>query len=424
MFYIFGAGVSGIAAARYLLSIKNESDNVCLIDSQKTYSDVAEELGRSDFTLLKDIDPDSISKKDIFIPSPGISPESEIYKKFTAKKCNVIGEVELSLGDFGGKIIAITGTNGKSTTTEICTYLCKNIKHSAVSSGNIGLPPSQVIVNGNNEEYMALELSSYQLEIINTKFADAAIFTNFTPDHLERHKTLEAYFEAKWKLVTTGLKDGAPFICTDSVVSMAKKLGKALPANTINISEQKQNDIVFSLISNGDHNKQNARLAIEAVSLICSATQEELKEAVKLFPGLEHRCEIVKETPQITIVNDSKSTNVESTLTALKSFKGPITLILGGEAKKESFAPIANFNNISQVLIYGKDKEKIYEELGDTVPRVVAPTLEDVLNIYLAKYQDKTKTLLFSPGCASFDQFSNFEMRGQQFKHLVKKLIP
>ncbi|MDB2446997.1 UDP-N-acetylmuramoyl-L-alanine--D-glutamate ligase [bacterium] len=422
MYYVFGAGISGVAATRYILSPRGLNSDVTVIDANISKQDLAAKVGLDkSIPLLREISSSQVSSEDILVPSPGISPSNPIYQTFINAGCSIVPEVDIPFTGYEGKLIAITGTNGKSTTTAMCTYLLTQIGIKAESAGNIGLSPCEVLLRPDSPEVICLELSSYQLEISKKLKPNVSIFTNFSSDHLERHKTLDNYFLAKWNLIENNLE--SPLITSESTLEFARKTNKTQPKNTVLIENVRSTKFSLDKTLDGKHNQDNAVMAALAVSEITGKNIDELLKLISEFPGLPHRCEFVETNSSLTFVNDSKSTNVASTETALKSFKDELILILGGTAKPESFSPLSKYPNIQMVVAFGQDREKISSELADKIPVVTTEGLSEAIKISLTNSKENTKTILFSPACASFDQFQNFEKRGEAFKQHLKKLV-
>lgn len=420
MYYVFGGGITGRGIIKYLLHSRGlglNPDSITLIDSAAPSNQDPNTI--SNVKVVSSVKHDTLQKDDVFIPSPGISPEHDVFKEFAKAQIKPASDVELALSKYKGNIIAITGTNGKSTVTSMISYLMNAVGESTEACGNIGVPPSEVAISEHPPQNIALELSSYQLEYIAELNSIVNIFTNIEPDHLERHGSVENYFHAKWRLIKASPHSN--LITSQSVIDFATGLGLSIPDNTKVLKNI--NPIDFTHISTGNHNQINAAMAIEAAKMLCSTEEKTLRDHIKEFPGLKHRCEIVANTGPMTIVNDSKSTNVASTLTALEAFASPVILMLGGVRKKETLEPLKSYKNIVHIYFFGQDGKAMQEELTPAFSTTYSATLEEATKFAFKHSKETASILLFSPACASFDEFKNFEKRGEQFKDLINKLL-
>ena len=423
MFYVFGAGISGLAATQFLL-LQDPNSKVVVIDDNITLDYLVSNLASfKNLKLARSTDNFDISDQDTLIPSPGISLDHHLILKFIKSGANIISEVELALSTYTGTRIAITGTNGKSTTTAMCDYLLKQLNYSSEAVGNIGLPPSKVLQINSKPKFLSIELSSYQLETSKNINAHVCIFTNFGKDHLDRHGTMKNYFDAKWNLILGS--PNSPVIIDNSVKYFADSIGVSYnDRQIINIDSMcSWQNLGTKLNFHGEHNLKNAAMAIEAIHYITKIDRSILTDKLKGFKNLDHRCEIIPNPLDIKIINDSKSTNVESTITALNAFKEDLILILGGVAKKESFEGLTKFHQIKKVFVYGRSMDEILNFLNNDFSCVGIEKFEVAVEDALRFAKNHKINLLFSPGCASFDQFPNFEKRGEEFKNLCKKLL-
>lgn len=421
MHYVYGAGVSGVAATKLLLS-KNYP--VTLIETNDAALQKAKKLFEKRVAYVKQpsfFSQTVIACEDTFIPSPGVPQNDPIYRTFLASGCSIVSEVDLFVPYYNGKLIAITGTNGKSTTTSMTSFLLCQMTINAVSAGNIGVSPSELVIVEKQPEVICLEVSSYQLETSKLLRPDVTVFTNFTTDHIERHGSLEEYFKCKWRLILHSKT--TPVYLNANTLACAKLYGLALPDNFV-LAEHLNFEVPsFKKIPNTLHDKENARAAIMAASILTGRDCESIKHLIQDFPGLAHRCEHLGSYKGIQIINDSKATNVDATVTALRSFQKPCTLLLGGLAKKESFEPILEFDHITNIFVFGADRKKIMSDLKNKKNIKSFESLKVLLENLDANLTDDTKTLLLSPGCASFDEFANFEKRGDAFKAHFKNLL-
>ncbi len=446
---IIGGGVSGRAAARFLLK---QGAMVSIADDKSLSGPDYDELVRSGVTLLTTPDAiTQISSFDQFVVSPGVSPEHPIYRKAATLK-RVLSEIDLARPHLAGKLLAVTGTNGKSTTCAMTAHLLKKLGLNAIAAGNIGEPPCDFLARGENYEAVVLELSSYQLEQSQALSPDVAIFHNFSFDHQERHKTMANYFAAKWRLFE-GMGRHQLILMSHDVLAQALQYGFAIPRNvsvavvrtaydeapevdtkglptyylsaesvlTLPNSEQKLDLSSFNL---SFHNVLNGVFASLAVAHFSESAFAEIFAHLRSYQALPFRFETVAQYNGFAIINDSKATNVDATLAALKCLQKPAILLLGGIGKGESFLPLLKFKDrIQNVICFGKSGESIYKELSPHFSCKLIPTLREGMSALGEDLHHKGADVLFSPGCASFDEFKNFEDRGHFFTNAVKHML-
>jgi UDP-N-acetylmuramoylalanine--D-glutamate ligase len=288
--------------------------------------------------------------------------------------------------------------------------------------GNIGTPLSELALSG-LPDHLVLEISSYQAQGSFLLAPAVSIFTNFSSDHLEMHGTLDEYFKAKMRLVDQTLL-GGHFITESHVLDRIQSRGYLFPKNTV-LSDQLATSFYDRISSasplNEPHNVKNAAQAVLGVAALLDRDPEDLLAHLNSFVGLEHRCERVGHVGRCLVINDSKSTNVDSTLTALAAYSGSILLLIGGRPKRESMTPILHHKHkISRILTFGEASEQVKRELSE-IPIFELSQIEDLVH-FLGEAPLKEDVLLLSPACASFDQFKNFEERGQRFKIVVQQL--
>ena len=411
-YLIVGAGKSGLAAAQ-LLKVRNiEFD---LFDEKlKALPDHLQDL-----RLISEV---KIANYSALVASPGLPFHHHVLDKAREFRVPIISEVDLALSGYSGKILAVTGTNGKSTTSAMCFHLLKESGFRAQLAGNIGIPITDLCREGLHE-YIVLEVSSYQAEMSLLICPQVCIFTNFSPDHLERHGTLGEYFRAKMSLVKQ-MNPQSFFVTEQHVSEFIEKEGFSTPHHTF-MSDQIPEALCASLkrieAICEPHNLKNAYQALLAVSCLTQIDISELWPKLATFQGLEHRCERVGSLGATLVINDSKSTNIDSTLTALKAFNGKIALLLGGRPKKESMLPLLDYSEkISRVITFGEASAQVKRELKALKIQEI-PHISQLPEL-LMSHPLSEDVLLFSPGCASFDQFQNFEDRGRQFKIVISKL--
>ena len=434
---VFGAGVSGFSAATLLA---DAGDTVYLSDDRPITPPA--ELPKSVIIVSPSDIPWSLIE-DVVL-SPGVPPENKSIQHAKGAGLECITEIDLGFDRYVGSIIAVTGTNGKSTTVAMVESLLKRRGFDAIACGNIGLPPTALGLWKKSSEHTAVvELSSYQLEGCLSWPASAAAITSFSSDHLARHKTIENYFLAKWS-ITNWLEEGSIFVVSCEVALFAQSLNLKWPTcRTVVIAagEQKlpkKDGLEFTVIKaghcrvdgieidlesfglKGSHNQLNGLTA----AIICghrtaTAASSWLPELVYYKP-LPYRCELVFEDDERIIVNDSKSTNLESTLAALSVAKKPAILLMGGQGKGESYQPLLSVRDrIKHLIAFGASRDEIVRDAPKGIQTDSFEKMSDAVLRALELAGDNKWDVIFSPGCASFDEFKNFEQRGLVFNQLV-----
>lgn len=440
---ILGAARSGLAAARLLRSK----------DVHVFISEIQEAVGKkTEVEALKKIGAEfefgSHSEKiytaDLIITSPGISSNSEVIQKANIKGIPVWSELELAARFCQGPIIAIAGSNGKSTTTALIGEMFKQAGRKYVVAGNIGFPLSDAVQTMDLESTAIVEASSFQLELIDLFKPQIALLLNVTPDHLDRHENFDEYLKTKLRIFQNQTRgDYAIFNAEDKATDRAVR-SLNLQSNSVPFHKSKNLDcgcfvehglIKFQfeqkrfevLAANavallGTHNLSNALAAISA-AIFAEIPLGEITGALKNFKGLEHRLEFVREVNRVKYVNDSKATNLESMQRGLDSFDKPLIVIAGGREKGDDFKRISQTvsKKVKRIILLGESADSMAQALQNGVPLTRAGSLEEAVQIAHTSTQPGDVVLL-CPGCSSFDMFENFEDRGRQFKKLVKKL--
>ncbi len=385
---------------------------------------------------------DRFFKKLSFIcVSPGISVDNCVLERARALGVKIIGELELGFKYLSSKVVAITGTNGKTTTTKLIGDICKCFKNTFVG-GNIGVPVTSFCDKTSRGDLCVLEVSSFQAESFESFRPDISVFLNFQDDHLDRHKTRENYFKAKLKMFERQTnKDYAVLFYDDEAVrglqsninanvffysTKCSVKGCYLKKDCIYFNDGNVAQKLFCMPSNviGEHNKQNILAAI-TVAKILGVTNKIIEDVVENFKPEINRLEMVSKVGGVTFINDSKSTNIASTLAAIKSFKEKIVLILGGSDKGYEFSNLFCFTRrkVRAIVVVGQTSEKIMaaaESKGFTAIHKENGFENAVRKAFnLAKTGD---VVLLSPACASFDMFSSYKQRGEEFKRIVREI--
>lgn len=375
---------------------------------------------------------------DLIIPSPGVAAEDELLSKARSKKITVWSEIELAYRFLEGELIGITGSNGKTTTTTLVHHILKVAGKNAILAGNVGTPLISCVEQMNARTWSVVELSSFQLELIDKFRPDIGVFLNLTPDHLDRHKTMEAYAAAKKRLFEKQTELDAAVLNADDAptVALAPKKpqvfwfsrnkgveqGACVCAEDVVIVHHGKSEFVMKVAEiplAGAHNTENVLAAVTAARLaeVDAAT---IGKAVRSFRGVEHRLEFVAEIGGVRYFNDSKATNVDATLKALDAFPGRILVILGGKDKGSDYTVLQKTLREKAVLalLIGAAAEKIEGEIAGSVAIERPGTMERAVEI-ASQAARAGDVVLLAPACASFDQFENYEHRGRVFKELV-----
>jgi len=389
----------------------------------------------------------------LIIKSPGIPETAPIVVKAIEKGIKVISEIEFANYYTNAKMICITGSNGKTTTTMLIHHILKNANINASLAGNIGQSLARQVVENTTDVYV-LELSSFQLDGMFEFKADIAILLNITPDHLDRYEyKMQNYTNSKFRVIQN-LTESDYFIynADDQIImdeiSKRKIKGKLLPFsikqtenmvafinnnnNNQNQSDESQINInlkpklimsIHDLALKGKHNVQNSLVA-GITSKILEIRNESIRESLSDFKNVEHRLEFVAKVNGIEFINDSKATNVNSTWYALESMNQKTVWVVGGVDKGNDYDSLIDLvkENVSAIVCLGTDNAKIIETFSDLVDEIVETesAFEAVTNAY--RIAKKDQTVLLSPACASFDLFESYEDRGKQFKRAVRNL--
>lgn len=423
---VVGLGKSGLAAARLLLA---KGADVAAADANPSVTPL-------EGVALRPLDAAAFRDRDLVIVSPGV-PLATVRP--LAGTLEIFGEVELASRFITEPILGITGTNGKSTTTALTGHLLVIAGQCAFTGGNLGTPLSQRVLTGGRLDATVCELSSYQLEGISSLRCAAATVLNVTPDHLDRYSDLGGYATVKARIFENQRAgDLAALNLADArVAAMPTNPGvqrkgfdprSANPLAAASVEGKRTLRVgrhgfqLNAATLRGSHNAENALAALLlAGTLVTDA--EALQRGLDTYPGLPHRLEPVRVLGGVEYINDSKATNVDSVEKSLGAFEQGVILILGGRGKGAPYAPLRALlqDRVKLILTIGEEAEKIRDELGDAAPVADCGTLADAVDLAHEKARSGD-TVLLSPACASYDQFKNFEDRGEQFKRLVREL--
>ena len=379
--------------------------------------------------------------QDLIVPSPGVPADDPFLVTARAKRITVWSEIELAYRFLEGKLIGITGSNGKTTTTTLIHHIVKAASMETLLAGNVGTPLISLVEQTRAGTVAVVELSSFQLELIERFRPDIGVLLNLTPDHLDRHKTLDAYVAAKARMFENQTELDAAVLNADDPLSgrlVTKKPqvfwfsrkervneGAFLQDEGIFVAHKGKQEFVMKrgdISLPGAHNVENVLAAVTAARLagVDAAT---IAGAVKSFAGVEHRLEFVAEVRGVRYYNDSKATNVDATLKALDSFPGRILIILGGKDKGSDYRVLQQPLREKAILalLIGSAAEKIESQIHGSVAMERAGTLDRAVEL-AAQAARPGDVVLLAPACASFDQFENYEQRGRVFKELVRGL--
>lgn len=442
-FALLGLGISGIAALEFLLTRKAKKIFVSdTTEYVKLPTKVLELLESNKDTIECEFGiPHSARclEYDYLIVSPGLSPNTSILREARQRGLSVLTELDLAASQ-KSNYIGITGTNGKSTTTAWTAHILK-----APACGNIGIPFLKAISDEPEANHYVCEMSSFQLEHSQSLHPKIAAFTNITPDHINWHGSWDNYLQAKFKI--TALQEANDWLIipfTDPIKEVKTKAQilwiEAHPQsetnlqNSIWVNQQKQlflrlnsSDLVICNVNQiplpGQHNLENAMFAI-AISALAGFSINSIKERLLSFHGLEHRIEFVREFNGKKFYNDSKATNPESSIVALQAFDEPIVWLAGGRDKLTDLKDLAeaSIGYVSTLILFGEATERFERDLLANGFCGKLKKVADLNEAVSEAVHETGKIVLLSPACASFDQFSNFEERGNVFKTLVKAL--
>jgi UDP-N-acetylmuramoylalanine--D-glutamate ligase len=383
---VIGLGVSGQAATQLLA---RQGKRTFCIDRDPT----KHSPGHFDWDRVEQV-----------IVSPGVPLTHPVVQEADRRGIEVIGEIELGSRAIHNHAIGVTGTNGKTTTVLLLEHIFNQIGYKAVAVGNIGRSLCSYALNPRAEEWLIVELSSFQLETMHNRWLDGALFLNLTPDHLERYAGLEEYGRAKCRIEQC-LKKGAKLWISQQV----EKLTKCWLRNPVR----------FDLESG----VQNI-LAVTALCRDLGFEEAALQRAIQTFQKPAHRMERVEEWHGISFYNDSKATNIDSVRYAVEQFSGPLILLAGGIDKGASYRPwIEQFQGkVRMIFAFGQAAQKMKGELENSIFVQCVEGLREALCTAMRNAR-QGDTILLSPGCSSFDQFQNYEHRGNEFKRMIKEKI-
>jgi UDP-N-acetylmuramoylalanine--D-glutamate ligase len=430
---VLGAGLSGTAAA---LLLKSEGANVTVLDSaeeNRLLKSTIDNLRAQGVGVVAgpSVDKDA-SNYDFVVLSPGIDPDSPLARNFSSRKIELIGELELGWRSCGLPVIAVTGTNGKTTTTEMVAQMLNACGQRTIACGNIGKPLSEVAREKNNLDVLTVEVSSFQLETTRTFHPSVSLWLNFAPDHLDRYRSVAEYHAAKLRIFenqTAG--DVAIVNAGESLPEIAPRKITFSAYNDHSDFRLSEGTIIFQNTPvlkmaetrlRGSHNIENL-MATLAAGQARGLSFEEMVPPLCTYEPRPHRCEFVREVSGVGYINDSKATNLDAVEKALLAQSKPVILIAGGKDKGFTFDPLRPLvkEKVRSTILIGEMAERIARDWSGAVKCEIANSLADAVERAHAMAKPG-EVVLFSPGTSSFDMFKSYADRGDQFRALVQAL--
>lgn len=442
---VAGTGISGIAAAKLLLA---QGGEVVLYDGNTKLSKekILEkfEKGAKVTVVLGELKKLDLAGVELCVISPGISLEAPFVPVLDEAKIPIWSEIELAYHCSKGKLAAITGTNGKTTTTALTGEIMKSFYDSVFVVGNIGDPYTAHALDTTEESVTVAEVSSFQLETIMEFHPNVSAITNITPDHLDRHKTMECYIQVKEGVTANQTEDDCCVLNYDD--PLLREFGASLKCRVIYFSRKEKLDSGIYMDGDmiicrrdkkevpvldvkdmqiiGGHNYENVMAAV-AISLEMGVPMEKIREACVQFKAVEHRIEFVRERFGITYYNDSKGTNPDAAIQAIRAMPGPTLLIAGGYDKHSEYDEwIESFDGkVRYLVLIGQTRDKIAEcaKAHGITDIMYAEDMQEAVQV-CASYANQGDYVLLSPACASWGMFKDYEERGRIFKECVNSL--
>jgi UDP-N-acetylmuramoylalanine--D-glutamate ligase len=440
---IIGLGKTGIATARFLA----RKGSRVLITDEKPASELESAIhALGDLTVELELGkqaPHILSTVDFILPSPGVPPFNYLLTEAQTREIPIISEIELAYQFLEKPIIAITGTNGKTTTTRLIGEILAHGGKKIFVGGNIGNPLIEFVDGRHDADYLVVEVSSFQLQWINLFHPRISVLLNITHDHLDYHANFEEYRTTKERIFTNQV--GGDWAVLNADDPSTESLSNKIRADIVYFSSSRMlddgifvdNDSVHwknrqgkdekypidTIQLQGNHNLENVMAAI-LVSRHCGCPPNVIREALEIFSGLPHRMEFVGKRDGVRFYNDSKGTNVGAVTRALETFFHPVILLLGGRDKGGDFTILSDLirERVKELIIFGEARKQIDDHVGGIVKTHMTGDLKE--SVFTAwKASSAGDIILLSPGCSSFDEFDNYAERGNYFKELVKQII-
>lgn len=439
---VIGLGKTGIASARFLLKQGAKvfvTDEKPLPELKEAFSEIRSSSGNWEYCTY---DSNILTKIELIIPSPGVPPSNMILAGAVERNIPIMSEIELAYRFLKPPMIAITGTNGKTTTTTLIGNILAKDGRKVFVGGNIGNPLIGYIDGQQEDEFAVVEVSSFQLQWVQSFRPSVAILLNTTCDHVDYHGSFEAYRNAKEKIFENQAASDLAILNADEPRSwdLSKNMranvqffsisahgsrGTFLDHNTLvhTTTQNEREEYPLDMIQiPGFHNIENVMAAVMAARY-CGCSRESIISAMKDFKGIAHRIEFTDERNGVAFYDDSKGTNVGAVVRALETFSRPIILLLGGRDKEGDFGTLSPLlsTKVKEMVLFGEARDRIDGLIGGTVKTSKATTLKEAIEI-AHRHSSPGDVVLLSPGCASFDEFSNYKERGRFFKDVVKNL--
>ncbi|MGE0882926.1 MAG: UDP-N-acetylmuramoyl-L-alanine--D-glutamate ligase [Blastocatellales bacterium] len=438
---VVGLARSGVAAAEFLAA---RGARVTVNDARpESELQQATDLRAKGIEVIGGGHPQELFEKaDLIVVSPGVPLALEPFRRARVAGVQIISEIELASRFLRGKLIGITGSNGKTTTTTLIGELLKDAGFPTQVGGNIGTPLISLVETSRDGGLTVAELSSFQLEAIEQLHVNVALLLNITPDHLDRYDSMADYAAAKANIFRNQTPEDIAVLNADN--DWSARMNAKTEARSVYFSRLRELDegiflrgheiierstggqrVLFNRADihlPGDHNVENVMAAL-AAGIACGASVDSMRETVRNFKGVEHRLEFVAEINGVRFYNDSKATNVDAAIKCLEAFSSGVIVILGGKDKGGDYLPLAPLvrERCEHVILIGAAADKIAAALDGTKPLHRAATMQEAvkLGVELGRRGD---TVLLAPACASFDMFDNYEHRGRVFKEAVRRL--
>ncbi|HXX42853.1 MAG TPA: UDP-N-acetylmuramoyl-L-alanine--D-glutamate ligase [Chthoniobacterales bacterium] len=430
---VLGAGLSGAAAA---LLLRTEGANVTVLDSaeeKKLLKSTIDNLRAQNVRVICGPAADGdVGNYDFAVASPGIDPESPLAQNFSAREIEMIGELELGWRSVNVPVIAVTGTNGKTTTTELLATMLNACEQKSIACGNIGKPLSEVAREGRQFDVLTVEVSSFQLETIKTFRPSIALWLNFAPDHLDRYRSVAEYRAAKLRIFENQTENDVAIVnAIENLPNIAaRKITFSAYTDRADfrlveasiVYEDKPILRLAEMKLRGSHNIENV-MATLAAGMARGLSFEKMVPSLSAYEPRPHRCEFVRQVGGADYFNDSKATNLDAVEKALLAQSKPVILIAGGKDKGFDFKPLRDLvkQKVRSTILIGEMAQRIADDWSGAVKSEIAQSLADAVDRAHATARPG-EVVLFSPGTSSFDMFKSYADRGDQFRELVRAL--
>lgn len=408
---VIGAARSGVAAANLVVRL----GGIAKLSEFKSESSVGEEIRELNPQVSKEFGGHTrafIEDSDYVVLSPGVRRDIAPVGWAAARNIPVLGEIEFGFAFCRSKIVAVTGSNGKTTVSTLIAEILRRAGYKVCLCGNIGQPFTNFVLDLTDKDVVVLELSSFQLESTSNFRPYIGVLLNFTENHLDRHKDLDEYFDAKWMLFQNQRPVDFAVLNFDNQRMQERALSLRSQVSFFNSPDK----------TGGSRNLNE--LAVMEVARILGIEQKVCEDVFRTFKGVEHRMEHVRTLNDVDYINDSKSTTAEATRWALERVSRPAIMICGGRDKNIDFSVLKELvrQKVKKVMAIGEAQDKVYDTFSDTVTVEKCPSLEIAVE-HAQQNAVAGDCVIITPMCASFDMFKNFEHRGQVFKEIVNRLV-